>query len=69
MDDDALAKLCVLFSAGCDHGKHAKCYKLLCKNSKIGFFVSWTSHCQAANQQQAFAQWNDAKTVSKTRYG
>ena len=29
MDDDALAKPCVLFSGRCDHGKHAKCSKLL----------------------------------------
>ena len=68
MDDDALAKSCVLFSGGGDRGEFAKCSKLLCKNSKIGFFVSSTSHCQATNQQQTFAHWNDTQKASKARY-
>ena len=26
------------------------------------------SHCQATNQQQTFAQWNDTQKALKTRY-
>ena len=68
MDDDTLAKSCVLFSVGFDNGECPKCSKLLCKNSQNGLFVSQTSHCQATNQQQVFAESNDAKKTEKTRF-
>ena len=67
MDDDALAKSCVLFSVGFDNGECPKCSKLLCKNSQNGLFVGYLSHCQATNQQ-VFVQSNDAKKTEKMRF-
>ena len=61
MDDDALAESGVLFSVGFDNGERPKCSNLLCKNTQNGLLVGKTSHCQATNQQQVFAQSIDAK--------
>ena len=68
MDDDALAKLGVLFSVGFDNGERPKCSNLLCKNTQNGLFVGETSHCQATNQQQVFAQSIDAKKMEKMQF-
>ena len=68
MDDDVLTESGVLFSVGFDNGECPKCSNLLCKNTQNGLFVSKTSHCQATNQQQVFAQSIDAKKTEKTRF-
>ena len=67
MDDDTLAKSGVLFSVGFDNGERPKCSNLLCKNTQNGLFVGETSHCQATDQQQVFAQSIGAK--KRKRHG
>ena len=65
VDDNAMAKLGVLFFAGSDNGERGKCSKLLCKHSQNGFFVGTMSHCTTGHIQQTSVHRNNTNKVQK----